>query len=180
MIHRTALVVALVAAGVLAPGGTALSQQAPPDPAPDLATSLMELNHSMKEIASLLQQQLDNQKADLLMKRMDISARALATQEQLLRAAVSERDSLSDQMTELRARADQMRAELDKETPVGSHSRKEELDRLESELELRQGLIKERLATADQKVMQLENDVSRFRDEIRAWQELVDARLGLR
>jgi len=181
MSHRNTLAIVVVAALALLMGGAAVSQQpAPPKAEPDLATTLTELNRSVKEIASLLRQHLEKQDADLLMKRMEISARHLAQQEQVLRSAVAERDSLTDAMRELQVRADQMRAEMDEAPAVGAQNRNEEMERLKSEFELRQGLLKEKLAVADRKVMEMENDVAQFRDEIRAWQELVDARLGLR
>jgi len=180
MTRRVSPVVAVVAAVALSTASIALSQEPAAPPAADLAVSMAELNASMKQIASLLREHLDKQEADLLMKRMEFSSRALASQEQLLRSAVNDRDGLVQEMKELQLRLDQIRAESDRMPGAGARPSEEELRRMSMEFELRQGLYKEQLAAAEQKVMELENDVMKYRDEIRVWQELVDARLGLR
>jgi len=180
MTRRVSLVVAVVAAVALSTASIALPQEPAPPQATDLAVSMAELNASMKQIASLLREHLDKQEADLLMKRMEFSSRALASQEQLLRSAVNDRDGLVQEMKELQLRLDQIQAESDRAPGAGARPSEDEFRRMSMEFELRQGLYKEQLAAAEQKVMELENDVMKYRDEIRIWQELVDARLGLR
>ena len=146
----------------------------------DLAQGVRDLNRTMQEIASLLREQLKKQQADVLMKRMEISGRALSTQEQELRGVVAERGTITDGLKEIQARIEQLKDDDGREAPPGVRRPENGLARERFELELREKLLKDRLAASDQRVIELENDVARRRDEIKAWEELIDAQLGLR
>jgi hypothetical protein len=177
---RIVCAAALLAATTLAVAPAALPEQSQADQSPDLAKEIRDLNRSIQDIASLLREQLKKQQADVLMKRMEISGRALSELEQELRGAVAERNSLSDGLKEVQARMDQLKDEATLGSPAGSRPPDPGLIHEGAELALRERLVKERLAAAEQRVSELENDVAKRRDEIKGWEELVDTQLGLR
>jgi len=169
--------------GALSPA-TAMTWEATPVPASAegsaQAQEMRAINRSLQEIVSLLKDQARRQQTDLLMKRMETYHRALAAQEQELRRATSDRNSLTQELRGITARIEQISAESDIEKPGESRLPKEAMAQFRAEMDLQERLLKERLAVADQAILDLENDVARRRKEIAVWEEMVDTQLGLR
>lgn len=180
MNRRMIGLVGAVSVATLSVAFVAFPEQPQVERTPDLAQGVLDLNRSVQEIAALLREQLKKQQADVLMKRMEISGRALSTQEQELRSAVAARSTITDALREIQARIEQLKDVVGREAPGGVRRPENELSREGSELDLREKLLKDRLAAAEQRVIELENDVAKRRDEIKLWEELVDAQLGLR
>ncbi|MBI3447667.1 MAG: hypothetical protein HY049_01915 [Acidobacteria bacterium] len=173
----------LITAVAVATFSGALSSSAEPPQAErpqELAQGIRDLNRSIQEIASLLREQLKKQQTDLLMKRVDIKERALSARETELRGATAERNGLGDALKGIQARSEQLGEEIGREERPGARKPDSESSRERAGLDLQEKLFKDKLAAAEQRVSELENDVARYRDEIRTWEELVDSQLGLR
>jgi chromosome segregation ATPase len=181
MIRKRNLGLLAVASAAMLIAAVAATPEPPREQqAPDLAQGVSELNRSMKEIAALLRQQLEKQQTDLLMKRLEISERALSAREQDLRSAESEKSGVSEGLKEIQARLDQLDDESDEASAGGLRRENPDVLRMRTELELQQKLLKDRLSAVDQRALDLENDVADLREEIRGWKELVDRALGVR
>lgn len=167
---------------VLAAGGAACPAAAEAEPAraDALAAEAATMNRSMQEIARLLRELLDGHQVELLIRRLDLKQRGMAPMEQELRGARSERDNLSSELTGLGARVEELDSRIGEESRGSADREQSPWRMMRSELEANVKRLRERLTMLDQRIIELENDLSSSRREILALEETVDARLGLR
>jgi chromosome segregation ATPase len=170
------------AAALLAAGFVPSSASEPAaSPVAPLEEQVAEVNRTLKELVVLLREQMQAQRADTLMRRLDLKVRALAPLETELAGARSECRTLQDQIVQIQTRQEQVESELDEIGRSPAPGRPEEqlkVQKAENEMILK--LLGEKLAAAEQHVLEVENDLAGRRSEIKALEEQVDAQLGLR
>lgn len=153
--HRSVSGVLLVLFGTL----FAASAFAAEEPAHN---DLAEINTTLKEIARTLKQQVETQKADLLLKRVTFATTQLANARERLRSidreialAEKDRDELE---TILAARQTDMPAGNPRIAEVKSQWQE----------------VKDRLSALHQQRISAENDIEAQRRDVRDWQTLLD------
>ncbi len=157
---------------ILAQESPAVSQESAP-----LTAQLQRLNQNIERIAKILEQSLQGQNLELLIQRVEMGSSRLAVAEGNLRSARATRNSLDDEKLEIEARLDQMADELDR---GGLQMPLEDLERYTREMDLQLQLLKQRLREADREILELENEVTRQRANIRDWQDFIDQELTAR
>jgi len=179
MTNRT-LVWLVASLAMLGPGGPARAQEPAAPAERELSSQVEELNRTLHEIADLLRKHLEGQQVDQLMKRIDMQTRSLAPLEQELRDARAERHGVAESLREIEAHVEfldeQMRDTAQQPISMDDSSYAAERKRLAVQVEL----LRERLEASDATVYELEDRLQARRNEIRAWEELVDEALGLR
>lgn len=151
------------------PAGTPRAQS-PPTASDEVLT---RLDSTLRELLELLKQHMDRQQVELMMKRVEMRSRTLEQQERELRDARSEKRGVTEELRFLEAMREQLEASPEKEDDPESRRTK-----VEHELRLR--LIKERQWTIDQRILDLEQDLSDRSRILRMWEERIDDALGLR
>ena len=123
---------------------------------------LAEINATLKEIARTLKQQVETQKADLLLKRVTFATTQLA----------NARERLSSIDREI-ALAEKDRGEL--ETILAARQRDMPAGDLRiGEVKSQWQEIRDRLSTLHQQRISAENDIEAQRRDVREWQALLD------
>jgi hypothetical protein len=161
--------------------GTAAAQEPPPaDPTVLLLQEVSELNASMKEIADLLRQSVDRQQTALLLQRLQQKSRGMGPLEEALREARSEQENVATNRAPLEQHfvvvAEWRRVAAARQ---GLLAEDPNLEMQERQMTLERNLLEEKLATLNQRIFDLENDVLNRQSEIRDWEEFLDDRLGL-
>jgi chromosome segregation ATPase len=143
-----------------------------------LLEHLAGIDRSLQEISVLLTSILDHQQLDVLLSRMQLKERSQVPLQDELNRARADRDGLSAEINRLQAIRQEWERARNAATPGDpvNESEAREMRRLFSELER----LEEREAVLIQRVIELEDDLARRRDDIRTLEEMVDARLGLR
>ena len=173
-----AKVVAVEGCLVLAAAGApAVSEEpAAEDGSARLVKEMAALNQSMREAVALLKQHLEAQKMQLLMRRIEIRHDGLISIEEELRKTRDERLSVSEELDQLDLSLGSLDQRIEDEAGLRQTN---EWRMMKSEMEIRAKTLKDRLLGLDQKVIDLENDLSGRRAEIREWEDLIDEALGL-
>lgn len=140
-----------------------------------LQEQLARLNVTMQEIVTLLEQQVEGQETSLLIKRVELSGRALIAKKERLRKARSEAARLEEEEESLAPMLEAVEEELSEANETGAFS-KMQLTQLEQRLKsvqrMRQELARE--------LMVLENEVSTAEEDVEVIEAVLDERLGLR
>jgi len=126
---------------------------------------LGEINATLKEIARTLKQQVETQKADLLLKRLTFATTQLANARERLSAidreiALAEKD---------RGELEMVLAARQRDMPAG--------DPRIGEIKSQWQEIKDRLSALHQQRITAENDIEAQRRDVREWQALLDKAL---
>lgn len=173
------MVVVLAGAALLAASAApALSAQGSAgDGSARLVEEMAALNESMREAVDLLKKHLEAQKMQLLMRRIEIRHGGLISVEEELRKSRNEQDSVMQEIDQLESSLGSLdqRIEDDDGLPQAREWRM-----MRSEMESRAKSLKDRLYELDQKVIDLENELTDRRSEIKEWEELIDTAIGLR
>jgi hypothetical protein len=127
----------------------------------------------MREIASLLSAQRDLGTLDLLLKRVQVEESRLGRATDRLQVISSERRVLETAKAPVEAKLEVLAAQLD-QISTGPHP---ELEVMSAQLQEELRRIRLRLAGLAEEASVLENEVGRRREELAAWQNLVDRRL---
>jgi chromosome segregation ATPase len=123
---------------------------------------LAEINATLKEIARTLKQQVETQKADLLLKRLTFATTQLANARERLSAidreiALAEKD---------RGELETLIAARQRDMPAG--------DPRIGEIKSQWQEVKDRLSALHQQRITAENDIEAQRRDVREWQALLD------
>lgn len=142
-----------------------------------LVEEMAALNESMREAVALLRRHLEAQKMQLLMRRIEIRHESLIALEEELRKSRGEQSSVMQEIEQLEGSLGSLdqRIEDDDGLPQAREWRM-----MRSEMESRAKSLKDRLYELDQKVIDLENELTDRRSEIKEWEELIDTAIGLR
>jgi len=138
-------------------------------------THLSEISSSLARIADLLESQIKGRRLDLVMQRIELRQRRLAPLESRLRSArASRRSDLHQRLrleSQLEDTANQFESGVLEIEPA-------ELSRMTDHFESELALIKARMQAADDQIAALENEVTRYRNEIEDWESWVDRELS--
>lgn len=141
----------------------------------DVAVELARLNITLEEVRDLLVQQIETQTLDLLLKRSQLVSSQVTQLDTLLRRAEASRDGLEDEKlrleTNLETFEDRVRGS-DPEIP------REELEAMMRQFHVELERITNRLREAEAEVIDLDSQLSRRREDLESWQDLLDRRLG--
>lgn len=159
---------------LLALTGLAGAQESPPAEA-SVQDQLAQLNSTMQEIVNLLKQQIDGQETSLLIKRFELSDRALVAKKERLRKNRSEAASLETEEGSLASMLETMGKELT-EAAENDASQLWQLDQMEQRLK---SLARRRQDLA-RELIELENEISTEEEDMEVLEATLDARLGLR
>ncbi len=154
--HRSVSGVLLVLFGSLFAASSAVAAEEPTH------NDLAEINATLKEIARTLRQQVETQKADLLLKRVAFATTQLAnTRDRLIsidrEIALAEKD---------RGELEMVLAARQRDTPAG--------DPRIAEIKSQWQEVKDRLSALRQQRITVENDIEAQRRDVRDWQALLD------
>jgi len=138
------------------------------------------VSQSLAEISATLKQLLDRQDLDLLVKRIDLKSRRIASLEGQLRGARDERDSLEEARTQLRLHLDQLTEQLDLELAKPGEGDSPAFKAQKEELELRLKQLGDRMDALDLRMADLQSLLSVREDEIEGLEDALDRRMGLR
>jgi chromosome segregation ATPase len=148
------------------------SPEAPAEPA-GVATELQRLNATLTRIATLLERQLEGQRLDLRLKRLEVASRRVESLEDDLARARSSRTSLADERFGMQSRLEMMATEVE-QSDSDSLPMYEAMTR---QAERQMKLLDTRLAELDARILELENELTRRRDDLQALQDRLDREL---
>ncbi len=158
-------------------GATALlGLDANPQPvAAEVPAQLAQLNQTLAQIAALLERNLEGQRLGLVMARIQISSgRSTRAEEQLVTARATRAD-LQNQKAKMEGQlqifADQMDLGQVDMPP-------EQIEVMADESALQLDLLKKRIRGMDREIMELENALARYQQDLDDWQTLVDRHLS--
>lgn len=175
--RRAMWIVALAAAAVLPP---ALAQEEPPAPGRTLQQEMAEVNRTLREIVDLMRLSLERHELDVLIRRLELYSRSLAPREQELRRAQANKESVEQELERMEAFMAQLEEEMARDAETGLEAPDSGLERQRADFETHQKLLKDRRWNLEQRIIELENDLTDRRRQIEALEEVVDERLGLR
>lgn len=154
-----------------------------PLPASGLERELRDLNDTLGELVTLLRRQVESDSADLLLRRVQLMTSRIAPLEQELRGARGEVDGLQGELDEIEVAATNFEAQLEREIADGQITEERARSLREQQypgLDQRREQLGERLWTARQRVIDLEQTLEARRAEIETWEGEIDRYLGLR
>lgn len=160
------VLVAMVAAG--APAAAQETEVA------SLHAELVALNATMKQIAALLERQVEGQKLELVMTRVKLTAETMHRTEDALRAAEAEKASLEEQLEQLQFNYKSYFASLEnsKEVPI------EGLTQMRDQFVAQTNRVEARLRAVNPRVAELQNLLASQQTEVQEWQDFADRLLS--
>ena len=176
---------ALGAALLTAPPATAGPEPAPQEttaqtPSADamvtaLRQELAGMRRSLDEISLLLAATLDQHQVAVLMTRIELKQRRMSPLEEHLQRTRDERDGMQQNRAQMIDMEETIRAE------VGESEEEQQQMRLDlAHFQREMDRMDDRIAVLDQRIIELEDDLSRNQDDIAVLEEMVDERLDLR
>ncbi len=171
--NRTAILL-LGSALSLALAGAAGAQE-PAETEVSVQDQLAQLNSTMQEIVTLLKQQVQGQETSLLIKRVELSGRALMAKKERVQKAKSQLSNLEDEEASLAPMLEAMEKELSETTDDSAFSQLQT-----SQLEQRLKSIERKKRDLANELQTLENDVATEEEDMAVVEAVLDERLGLR
>ena len=173
---RTNLAAKVAACLVLIFGlGGAVAQTPPaPQPAPEMLEEVAGINRSLARLVDMLETIRDNQKVDLLLKRIELKERRLAPLETRLRDAESRCEGIQREIDDMET----MRAQIEEEIAEEVRSGRDEMTR-DSQLMLREfgvrvEYLEASLERATTQKREHEDDLALQRKEIAILDEMLE------
>lgn len=149
-----------------------------PRPAPTVEEQLARLNSTLARIAELLERQVEGQSLDLALKRVQFGSGRVETLERDLRNAEDRRSSLSDEQYRIRSRLEMMAGEFEDLSPEQLEGRRPMYEQMIGQAERELEILDARLLETEQRIIDLENELTRRRDDLRAIQDQLDRELA--
>ncbi len=135
----------------------------------------------MREIADLLRRQLETSEGDVYLKRLELGRQKLAPTESELRSAKSRREGVEDEQKSLAAMLSNLEEqESDREDVLVPDGTEDQNARMQRELETHLERLRDKSWELDQKIITLENELARQKEDVEALEAWIDERLGLR
>ncbi len=190
MLRRfTVAVSVLVVLALAAPGGGALFAQLPgeadrepleesADGPVEVESQLARLNRTLERIAGLLERQIEGQRLDLTLKRLELGNQRIQTLESELRQAEEKKRSLEDRQYEVQSRLKMFEDELERMEPEQIQDNRGSFTIMVGQAERELDVIEARLQETRRRILELENEVTRRRDDLRSLQDGLDRELG--
>lgn len=167
---------------VLAP--TPVTGAQPPAPVPQgvsepaLGQELAGIRAALDQIAGLLRRQLEEQRLELILRRVDLAEARLTPLEGALRGARDQRLGVDQERKQLEARLEQLARQVEEDDEAVRDMPEGDILRFTSELTLEIRLLGDRLRDLDLRIVEMENEIATDRDLVRRWIDLVDRRLA--
>lgn len=178
------LAVAVSVLLLAAPAAPVAGQEPSPPPgssaeAPgDVQDQLARLNRTLERIAGLLERQVEGQRLDLTLKRLELGNQRIRTLESELRSAEEKKRSLEDRQYEVQSRLKMFEDELERMEPEQIEDNRGSFTIMVGQAERELDVIEARLQETRQRILELENEVTRRRDDLRSLQDGLDRKLG--
>ena len=151
-------------------------QQAAPQPmAAEVPIQLAKLNQTLAEIADLLERNLEGQRLGLVMARIQLSSGRSARAEEQLATARATRADLQNQKAKMEGQLQIFADRLDMgqvDMPA------EEIETMADESALQLDLLKKQIRGMDREIMELENSLTHYQQDLDNWQTVIDRRLS--
>lgn len=144
----------------------------------DVQDQLARLNRTLERIAGLLERQVEGQRLDLTLKRLELGNRRIQTLESELRSAEEKARSLEDRQYEIQSRLKMFEDELERMEPEQIQDNRGSFTIMVGQAERELDVVEVRLQETRQRILELENEVTRRRDDLRSLQEGLDRELG--
>lgn len=167
--HRTLSALVLTSIiGLTAGAPPLVAQEGQASPSAGVESELQAINASLRRLVALLEIQVENQKTQLAVQRLDLARRDIVDRERELHDARVSRDSDAEQLVRLEE-------SLETLPRVAEDS---EMDDTELEMTLRHLTLelesaKQRVWRLDQRILDLEGELVRAREDLRIWEEVV-------
>jgi len=161
-------------------GAPVAGQQAAGEPPPELTVGerLDQLNSTLERIAELLERQVESQRLDLALKRVQFGSVRVETLERDLRSAEDRRSSLSDEQYRIRSRLEMMAGELEEVSPENLEGRRPMYEQMIGQAERELEILDTRIVETEQRIIDLEAELTRRRDDLRSIQDQLDRELA--
>jgi len=154
-----------------------------PQPQPDagsLAADVAGLNRSLRELVELTRRDLEYRETEVLLRRADMKARRLQPLEDALRSARAEREGLDQELAHMGVMLEAAERGIEAAGAKGIPGGDAESLRMKQEVELRRKILQDRAWNLDQKIIDMDQERREASRLIDQWEELIDAKLGLR
>ena len=158
-----------IACWVILTLSTAAAAQNAVSQAPEAA--LESIDRTLKEIVDLLRVQVGNQRTELAVRRLDIASREIAVRGRELHDAERERDSYARNQKELTARSEMYGDARPEDDGMTDAQYEYMLKQFESQTET----AKQNLFRADQRIIDLRQEITRAREDLLTWEAIVAA-----
>lgn len=158
-------------------GATALpGQETNPQPvAAEVPAQLAQLNQTLVQIADLLERNLEGQRLGLVMDRIQISSGRSTRAEEQLATARATRADLQNQKARMQGQLEIFADQMD----MGQVDMPpEQIEVMADESALQLDLLNKRIRGMDREIMELENALARYQQDLDDWQTLIDRRLS--
>jgi len=161
-------------------GAPVAGQQAAGEPPPErtVGERLDQLNGTLTRIAELLERQVEGQRLDLALKRVQFGSERVETLERDLRNAEDRRSSLSDEQYRIRSRLEMMAGELEEMSPEDLEGRRPMYEQMIGQAERELEILDTRIVETEQRIIDLEAELTRRRDDLRSIQDQLDRELA--
>ncbi len=146
-------------------------------PAAPVPEQLAHLNATLEHISQLLERQLDGQKLELLLRRVEIGNRRVTSLEQELERADGDKRAMEDQRYRLRAQIDSMTQELQAMSPSELEEKRQEYRHRLQNAQTELNVIDVRHQEATQRVLDLQNELEGRKHDLQGLKDLLDRQL---
>ena len=166
----------MISLAVLFGAPTLFGQETAPQPvAAEVPAQLAKLNQTLTEIADLLERNLEGQRLGLVMARIQLSSGRSARAEEQLGTARATRADLQNQKAKMEGQLQIFADRLDMgqvDMPA------EDIETMADESALQLELLKRRIENLDREIIELENAMTRYQQDLDDWQSLIDRHLS--
>ena len=152
------------------------------------AEELARLNRTVEELVAVMRQHLSGQRIELLMRQVEIKRAKVAPIEQALRAARETKENAEDQLRTSKYSLEQMLQSMadgfgarpggESPTPEERAEMEKAIDQMTRQHEFEVKLVRDRLAAAEDRIQELENELAPAKAELQHWEGLVDRELA--
>lgn len=171
-----------LAFAVLASGAGAAWAQPAPNPASDpvgaVQQDVAELNRSVKELVALLREYLTRQQVDLMFKRIELCFQKMGPIQEELRGLRARRSDDEVELNQLRTALAAREALEPQEEPKADEDLERDVRKVQLEAEIKS--LRNRISQADQRILQLENELAQEQRNVQSWEAVIDQRLNPR
>ncbi len=147
-------------------------------PAPTIEGELARLNRTLERIVGLLERQVEGQQLELTMRRIEVASSLSRSLAEELRRAREQRAAHEEERTRVQGRLASLAEAIESGDESVFGTSPAQLKQYTDQMGLELKLATDRIRDLDLRIAELENELASRRQEIRAWQDLVDRRLG--
>jgi chromosome segregation ATPase len=174
MLSRASIATVLFAATLVAAGPAPSQEVDLLTPAPEsVAGQLDRLNRTLTRIAELLERHIEGQRQEVSLKRLELATRRVETLESELARARSDLTSLEDNGYFVRSELETLASQAERSDPESLPALEDQVQETERTLRLVEERVKQRV----QRILELENELTRRRQDLEALQDRLDREL---